>query len=54
MDCQEGSPLFRSPITEKENALDVGTGDGSWALDVAGAFPSRGLLQVTSWWCFEG
>ncbi len=41
LDSQEGNPLFHSPISEKaQNILDCGTGNGSWALDVADNFPS--------------
>ena len=41
LDSQRRNPLFQSPISEKaQNVLDVGTGDASWALDVADKFPN--------------
>ncbi len=41
LDSQEKNPLFHSPINDKaQNILDIGTGDGSWGLDVADNFPS--------------
>ncbi len=42
LDSQEENPSFRSPISDKvRNVLDVGTGDASWAIDVADNFPNR-------------
>lgn len=40
MDSQEKNNLFRSPISDKaQNVIDLGTGDGAWAIDVADKFP---------------
>lgn len=41
-DQAEENPLFRSSIGDgATHILDVGTGDGLWATDVADAFPYR-------------
>ena len=41
LDSQQKNPFFRSPISEKaQNVLDVGTGQGNWAIDVAQEFPN--------------
>lgn len=41
------NPLFRAPISGKaQQVLDIGTGDGAWALDVADRFPNRGSLHA--------
>lgn len=36
LDSQRTNTLFRSPVTPKwQHVLDIGTGSGDWALDVA-------------------
>lgn len=41
LESQHENPLFRSPIPETaQNILDIGTGTGDWARDVADRFPS--------------
>lgn len=41
LDSQRREPLFQSPIGKKaQNVLDIGTGDGTWALEVADKYPN--------------
>lgn len=41
LDSQEENPLFRSPIPDSaQHILDIGTGDGSWAVEVADQRPN--------------
>lgn len=41
LDSQQENPLFRSPIADTaQNILDVGTGSGIWAKEVADEYPS--------------
>lgn len=44
-DSGEENPLFYSPI-EPKNVLDIGTGKGSWAIDVADMFPDAWVRGV--------
>ncbi len=47
LDSQEENPLFRSPLNDKvQNILDIGTGDGSWPINVADNFPNIGVHGV--------
>ena len=40
IDQFQENPYFRSPIAKNaQNILDIGTGDGQWAVDVADKFP---------------
>ncbi|CDM33594.1 unnamed protein product [Penicillium roqueforti FM164] len=40
LDHDQPNPLFRSPIgASPKNILDIGTGQGSWAIDVADRYP---------------
>ncbi|OBT62535.1 hypothetical protein VE03_07387 [Pseudogymnoascus sp. 23342-1-I1] len=40
LDCQEENNLFRSPIPENaQHIIDLGTGDGTWAVQVADRYP---------------
>ena len=42
MDSQRANTLFRSPLPPNaQHVIDVGTGAGDWALDVADAYPDR-------------
>lgn len=42
LDCQRENPLFRSRLSENaQNVLDLGTGQGDWAIAVADKFPNR-------------
>lgn len=41
LDCQRKEPHFRAEIGEKaQNVLDIGTGDGTWAIKVAEKYPN--------------
>lgn len=41
LDHNTPNALFRSPISKNaQNVLDIGTGQGDWAIDVADEFPS--------------
>lgn len=41
LDYQRSNILFRSPISSKaQHIIDLGTGHGDWALDVADKYPS--------------
>ena len=41
MESQQENPFFRSPISPKaQHVLDLGTGQGGWAISVADRFPN--------------
>lgn len=44
LDARQLNPLFRAPVQNHNNILDVGTGGGVWALEVADKYPSA-LVQ---------
>ncbi|KAJ5332859.1 uncharacterized protein N7506_006642 [Penicillium brevicompactum] len=47
MDSDRDNPLFYSPIGDHpKNILDLGTGQGNWAIDVADMFPSASVRGV--------
>ncbi|CAG8386125.1 unnamed protein product [Penicillium salamii] len=47
MDSDRDNPLFYSPIGDNPtNILDLGTGQGNWAIDVADMFPSANVRGV--------
>ncbi|KAJ5714815.1 uncharacterized protein N7483_011996 [Penicillium malachiteum] len=47
VDHNEPNPLFHAPITETpKNILDIGTGKGSWAIDVADMYPTATVRGV--------
>lgn len=48
LDSQEANPLFQSPISEDaKNIIDLGTGSGDWAIEVADRFPAgEPFMQV--------
>lgn len=39
MNSDKANPLYCAPIKEPKHVLDVGTGQGAWAIDVADMFP---------------
>ena len=47
LDCQQENPFFRAPVGENvQNILDIGTGDGAWAIDVADRYPGAKVIGV--------
>ncbi|KAJ5104252.1 hypothetical protein N7532_004781 [Penicillium argentinense] len=47
MDSERENPLFHSPIGDHpKNILDIGTGQGNWAVDVADMFPMATVRGV--------
>ncbi|GAB1735556.1 hypothetical protein NU219Hw_g4134t1 [Hortaea werneckii] len=38
--------LYRSPVSKPDNVLDLGTGPGTWAIDVADKFPDANVYGV--------
>ncbi|KAJ5414522.1 hypothetical protein N7509_001149 [Penicillium cosmopolitanum] len=46
MEADRENPLFRAPIKNPKHILDIGTGRGSWAVDVADTFPDATVRGV--------
>ncbi|KAJ5581715.1 hypothetical protein N7535_000335 [Penicillium sp. DV-2018c] len=46
MDSDQENPLFRSPVKNPKHILDLGTGQGNWAIDVADMFPEATVRGV--------
>lgn len=47
LDRTEPNQLFRSPIgPSPQNIIDIGTGQGDWAVDAADQYPSAEVLGV--------
>ena len=46
LDSYQPNPLFRSPVTYPHHVLDIGTGPGTWAIDVADQFPAATVYGV--------
>ncbi|KAJ5089464.1 hypothetical protein N7532_008148 [Penicillium argentinense] len=47
LDCDRPNPLFRSPVGgSPKNILDIGTGNGLWAIDCADMFPQTTVRGV--------
>ncbi|KAJ5102429.1 hypothetical protein NUU61_004651 [Penicillium alfredii] len=47
MDSHRDNPLFRSPVgDDPQHILDIGTGKGTWAIDVADMFPGATVRGV--------
>lgn len=46
LDHKRENPLFYAPVERPHNILDIGTGTGVWAREVADKFPSCKLLLL--------
>ncbi|KAJ5677600.1 uncharacterized protein N7477_003233 [Penicillium maclennaniae] len=47
LDSDRENPLFRSPVgSQPKHILDIGTGKGNWAIDVADMFPGATVRGV--------
>ncbi|OQE00175.1 hypothetical protein PENVUL_c057G01710 [Penicillium vulpinum] len=46
MDSDQENPLFRAPVKNPKHILDLGTGLGNWAIDVADMFPTASVRGV--------
>lgn len=46
MNMDAPNPLFRAPIEAPQHVLDIGTGQGSWAVDAADMFPEAVVRGV--------
>ncbi|KAJ5341794.1 hypothetical protein N7541_010918 [Penicillium brevicompactum] len=46
LDSKNENPLFHAPVREPKEILDIGTGRGSWAVDVADMFPETTVRGV--------
>lgn len=46
MDSDHDNPLFRAPVKDPKHILDIGTGLGNWAIDVADMFPTTTVRGV--------
>ncbi|KAJ5584793.1 uncharacterized protein N7459_004593 [Penicillium hispanicum] len=46
LEAERENPLFRSPIKNPKQILDIGTGKGTWAIDVADMFPEATVRGV--------
>lgn len=51
LDSEAENPLFQAPVGNDDEAelqiLDIGTGKGTWAIEVADMFPNSSLSPVT-------
>lgn len=46
MDCRQQNPLFRSPLSSSSpQILDLGTGTGGWAVDVADPYLGQAVYM---------
>jgi trans-aconitate methyltransferase len=46
LDSNRPNPLFRSPVSDPQYILDIGTGPGTWAIDVADQYPAATVYGV--------
>ncbi|KAJ5706354.1 hypothetical protein N7536_002043 [Penicillium majusculum] len=44
LDADTGNPLYQAPLKDPKQILDIGTGRGNWAIDVADMFPNGDWL----------
>ena len=43
LDSERDNSLFYSPLKDPKHILDIGTGDATWAIEVADEFPDSAL-----------
>lgn len=46
MNLDSPNPLFKAPVVAPKHVLDIGTGQGSWAVDMADMFPNAVVRGV--------
>lgn len=46
MNSEEHNPLYLAPVSSPKNVLDIGTGHGSWAIDMADMYPTAVVRGV--------
>ncbi|KAJ5536113.1 hypothetical protein N7513_009299 [Penicillium frequentans] len=46
LDSHKKNPLFYAPVDKPKHILDIGTGNGTWAIDVADLFPDTTVRGV--------
>ncbi|KAJ5605182.1 hypothetical protein N7510_010336 [Penicillium lagena] len=46
LDSTSDNPLFQAPLKDPKHILDLGTGRGNWAVDVADMFPDANVRGV--------
>lgn len=56
MNSDDPNPLYCAPVSNPKHVLDIGTGQGSWAVDVADKFPNAVVRGVDLYpapidWC---
>ncbi|CAI7610988.1 unnamed protein product [Penicillium palitans] len=46
LDADTDNPLYQAPLKDPKQILDIGTGRGNWAIDVADMFPNATVRGV--------